>query len=116
MQNMVEPTLEQLDDMLIVQGHEDVASLLAGADEAFVAQTAQLMRNGGPGQPEALHQFAHTHLAAHERIEDAHAGGVAEGSEEIGKAGGYGRGEGSFLHVHRQFKWLKIVEWLLNYL
>ena len=93
---MVQPALKEFDDVVVVQADEHIASPLAGADDAFVAQSAQLVRDGGFGQSQPRDEFADAHLPIHERADDAHARGVAEGLEEAGEAGG-GIGRDEFI-------------------
>src|SRR5262249_14712762 len=47
MVDMVEPLLEQGGDVVVVQVIEDLAAILAGADEAQLAQAAHVMGNCG---------------------------------------------------------------------
>jgi hypothetical protein len=46
MLDVFEASLKEFGDMAIIQADEDVAALFAGADDALVAQSAQLMRDG----------------------------------------------------------------------
>jgi hypothetical protein len=85
MQNVVQTALEKFDDMLVIDANENVSPLFARADETLVAQSAQLVRNGGFGQTDTLHQFTYADFTFHESGNNANPGGIAQGFEEIGE-------------------------------
>ena len=90
---MVETAFEQFDHMIIIETNEDVTPLFACANEALVAQSAQLMRNGRLGQPQALHQFADTNLPIEQSADDENTGRVAQRIEQVGEIRGDFRGD-----------------------
>jgi len=87
MQNVVETALEEFDDMSVIKADEDIASLFTGTDESFVTQTAQLMRNGGFGHTQAVHQFANSNFSIKQSTDDENACRVAQCVEQVGEIG-----------------------------
>ena len=84
---MLEPLLEQADNVVVVGDVVDVAADAARLHEPHAAQQAQLMGDGGLGESEELREVAHRHLGPGEGVEDAHARGVAEDLEGLGQSG-----------------------------
>ena len=82
---MLEPLLEEADDVLIVEGVEDRLAVAARTHQPHVAQQPQLVRHGGFAQPEQLGDVADTELGAGDRVEDADARDVAEDLERLGE-------------------------------
>lgn len=80
-------------NMIVVEAIEDLTSRFAGADEAHLTQSAQLMRHGGLGHVQFFGKRADAHLAIEEQGDDPHAAGVAEGAEQFGELNGFEFGE-----------------------
>jgi hypothetical protein len=77
MQNVIKATPEEFDDMFIIQANVHFASLFASADKTLVAQSAQLVRNGGFAQPDALNQFPYTNFTLQQRGKYQNTRGIA---------------------------------------
>jgi hypothetical protein len=75
--HMLDPLLEQPDDVLVVERVEDHPAGAPGAHEAHVPQQPQLVRDGRLGKVQAGRQILDAELRARERIEHAHARQVA---------------------------------------
>ena len=84
MADMLQAAREQLGDMLIVQAHEDLPALLAGAHHALISQAAQLVRDGGLAETEELDQVADVHLSGAQGSDDAHPSRIAQRLEQAG--------------------------------
>ena len=82
---MLEPLLEQANDVVIVEGIEDHAAVAARTDETHAAQQTQLVGNGRLAEAEQARDVAHAELGAGERIQDAHARRVAQQLEGLGE-------------------------------
>lgn len=91
--DVVEPEREQARDVIVVERVEDLPARFARADEAHVAQSAQLVRDGRVGHAESLGEDAHAFFAVHEQGNEADAAGVAEGAEEFGEFDGFEFGQ-----------------------
>ncbi|OGO27824.1 MAG: hypothetical protein A2Z16_02025 [Chloroflexi bacterium RBG_16_54_18] len=63
MQNMIQAEPEELSNVIIIQGYIYLPSLLARTQQAFITESAQLVRNSGLAQPDIRHQVAHIHLS-----------------------------------------------------
>ena len=63
MQNMIQAEPEELSNVIIIQGDVYLPALLARTHQAFITETAQLVRNSGLAQPDIRHQVAHIHLS-----------------------------------------------------
>lgn len=98
MQNVIQTAPEELDDMIVVQANIDITPLFAGADESLVAQSAQLMRDGGFSQTKPLHQFADTDFPIEQSADDENPGWVAQCIEQVGEIGGDCGGDLIFCH------------------
>jgi len=82
--DVFEAALKEFGDVAVIQADEDVAALFTGADDAFVAQSAQLMRNRRFAQVEFGDEFRDADLVIlREQRNDLKAGGVAERVEEF---------------------------------
>ena len=84
---MLQPLREQADDVVVVEGVEDHLARRGGADEAHAAQQPELVRDGRLAEAEQRRDVADAELGARERVEDPHAGGVAEDLEGLGERG-----------------------------
>lgn len=62
---MIQPTLEKLDDVLIVDANVDAAALLTGPYQTFIAQPTQLVGYCRLGQPDVCYQITYIHLSIH---------------------------------------------------
>ena len=85
--NVLEPLLEEGDDVVIVG---DVVDVLAGAPrfhEPPATQQPELVGHRGLRQPEQLRQVAHRDLAVGERIEHANPRDIAQHFECLGQRG-----------------------------
>jgi hypothetical protein len=80
--DVVQPSLEQIDDVLVVQADIDIAALLAGAYQSLIAQATQLMRDRRGAQSDSLHQLSEADVALYQDGKDAHPRRVAEGREQ----------------------------------
>ena len=76
--DVLQPLLEEPDDVLVVEGVEDHAAVAARPDEPHAAQQAQLVGDGGFAQPEEPAMSQTQSSVRDERVEDPHARGVAE--------------------------------------
>jgi hypothetical protein len=85
--HVLEPLLEQADDVVIVGDVIDVAADATRLDEAHAAQQAELVGDGGLGQAEQAGEVADRNLGPGEGVEDPHPGGVAEDLEGFGQGG-----------------------------
>ena len=81
-QRMFQAALEEFGDVVVVNGDVNMSTSFARANQAFVFQPAQLVRDGRFGQADALHQVADVGLAIHQGGENPHTGGVAESFEQ----------------------------------
>jgi hypothetical protein len=85
--HVLEPLLEETDDVVVVGNVVDVPANAARFHEPHAAEQMQLMGNGGLGESEELREVAHRHLGAGESVEDSHTRGVAEDLEGLGQGG-----------------------------
>jgi len=83
--DVLQALFEQLDDVIVVEGVEDLTAVAARADEAHAAQEAQLMRDGGLRQPEDAREVLDAELRSGQHVEDPDAGLVAEDLEGFGE-------------------------------
>jgi len=83
--HVLEPLLEQPDDVLVVERIEHHAAGAPGAHDAHAAQEAQLMRDGGLAEAEQTRQIADAQLGTGQGVEHPHARGVAEQLEGVGE-------------------------------
>ena len=72
-------------DMVIRQEIVDGLALPAGGDQLIFPQHLKLVRDGGLGHAQQLRDGADTQLRFKQRIQNPHAGGIAEHLEEIRK-------------------------------
>ena len=98
MQNVIQTAPEELDDMIVVQANIDITPLFAGADESLVAQSAQLMRDGGFSQTKPLDQFADTDFPFKQGRNDEDTRRIAQRVKQIGKIGCDFGGDGFLWH------------------
>lgn len=70
--------------MVIFNGVEDLPSGFARADEMHLAQSAQLVRDGGFSHAESIGEGADAHFPVHELGDDADAARVAESAKKFG--------------------------------
>ncbi len=82
---MLQPLLEQADDVLVVERVKHPAAGAAPAHEPHAAQQPELMRHGRVAQADDLRDLADAPLGPRDRVEDAHARGVAEDLERLGQ-------------------------------
>lgn len=85
--HVLEPLLEETDDVVVVGDVVDVPAGAARLHEPHAAQQTQLMGDGGLGESEQLREVAHRHFGAGEGVEDPYARGVAEDLEGLGQGG-----------------------------
>lgn len=78
---MLQPLGEQADDVLIVEGVEDLSSRATRTHEPQAAQQAQLMRDGGLREVHPARKVLDAEFGAREGVEDPDARGVAEHAE-----------------------------------
>jgi hypothetical protein len=93
---MIKPHAVEFVDVLVFERVKNLPSFFARADEAHLAQSAQLMGYGGLGHIESFGQGADTHLAFDEQGDNPHAAGVAEGAEKFSKLDSFEFGEFHF--------------------
>lgn len=98
MQNVVETALKEFDDMIVIKADKDIASLFAGADKPLVAQSAQLMRDGGFSQTKPLDQFTDTDFPFKQGRNNEDARRIAQRIEQVGEIGGDRGGDLIFCH------------------
>jgi len=89
MHYMIEPHAVEFLDVLVFERVKNLSSFFARADDAHLAQSAQLMGYGGLSHIESFGQRADTHLAFDKQGDDSHADGVAEGAEKFSKLNGF---------------------------
>ena len=91
MPNMIQAALKELGNVIVIQGDIYLPALFSRTHQAFIAETAQLVRNSRFAQPDERHQVAHIHLSTEQRGNDAQASGVGEGIEQAGElaSGGF---------------------------
>jgi hypothetical protein len=87
--DVIQPQREQARDMVIVYGVKDLPARFARADKVHLAQTAQLVGDGGFGHAESIGKGADALFAVHKQGNEADAVRVAEGAEEFGKFDGF---------------------------
>ena len=85
---MLEPLLEQLDDVLIVEGVVDVLAVAPRSHQSHDAQQPELVRNRGLRQSENVGEVAYRHFGLCERVQDAYPRRVAQHLEGLGQRGG----------------------------
>lgn len=83
---MLQRLLEDRHDVLVVEGVEHDAALAPRPDKSQAAQQPELMRYGRLAQAKHGRQITDAQLAMGKRIQDPHAGGIAQRAEGIGKA------------------------------
>ena len=76
--DVLEPLLEEANDVLIVEGVEHHSALPAGTNEPHAAKQTQLVGDGRFAQAEQTRDIADAELRPGERIKYANAGGIAE--------------------------------------
>ena len=84
---MLEPLIEEADDVVVVGDVVDVAAGAARLHEPHATQQSQLMGDGGLGEPEEVGEVADRHLGPGEGVEDPDPRGVAEDLEGLGQGG-----------------------------
>ncbi len=87
MEDVIEAALEEVGDVVIVEAVEDRAALFASADQAHLAQGAELVGGGRFADPDLGGEGTDVDLAFKEGGDHPDAGGVAEGTEELGHLG-----------------------------
>ena len=73
--------------MAVVERVEHHPPFAARLDQAQVAQQPELMRHRRLGHPDERREIADAELAVRERVEHAHARGIAERAERLGQIG-----------------------------
>ena len=81
--DVLQSLFEELDDVAVVEGVENLAADAASADQAHAAQQAELMGHGGLRQAEHVGEILYTQLASEQRIEEADSCRVAEHLEGL---------------------------------
>lgn len=99
MPHVVEPALEELHDVLVIEADEHIAPLFARPDDALVAQPAQLVRHSRFGQAQALHQLPHTNLAFDQGGQNEDARRITQRGEQVGQVKGSFRRHSGLGHV-----------------
>jgi hypothetical protein len=74
---------QQVHDVLIVDGVEDLPASPTGTDEAHAAQQPELMGDRRLADADQPGEVADAELARGERVDDADPGGVAEDAESL---------------------------------
>ncbi len=87
MEDMIEAALEEIGDVVIIEAVEDRAALFAGANQAHLAEGAELVGGGRLADPDLSGEGADIDLAFKEGGDHPNSGGVAEGTEELGHLG-----------------------------
>jgi len=80
--------VKQVVDVLVDQGVKHVSAVLAGGDDAQIAQHAQLMRHRRLAHTQDQAQVADTQLDMGQQANDPHAGWVGQGREDFGNVAG----------------------------
>jgi hypothetical protein len=78
---VLEPLLEEADDVLIVERVEDQAAVSARAHQAHVPKETQLVGYRRFGEVEASGEILNTQLRVRQRIQHAHARQIAKRAE-----------------------------------
>ena len=80
-----EPLLEEVEDVLVVERVVDAPSLAAPADDAHAAHQAELVRDRGLADPDALGDLVDAELPGRQGVDDPDARRIAEDPEGIGE-------------------------------
>ena len=88
--HVLESLLEELHDVLVVQGVVDVLAVAARSHQPHAAEQPELVRHGRLRESHHFSEVAHRYFRIRERVEDAHARRVAQDLEGLGQ-GGHGR-------------------------
>jgi hypothetical protein len=83
MLDVIQATRIQVSDVFIVQGIKHLAAFFAGANQAHLAESAQLVRNGGVTEPYGLGEGANVFLALSQFRDNAYPAGIAKCAKEI---------------------------------
>jgi hypothetical protein len=74
--------------MVIVERIEDLATILAAADQPQLTESAQLVRHSGFGHFELSGKFSDIPLAIEQERDDAQTRRVTEGAEKVSQVSG----------------------------
>jgi hypothetical protein len=83
--DVLQPLLEQSDDMVVVEGVEDQLTGAAGPNESHAAEETKLVRHCGFTQSQQLRDVAHAEFGSRDGVQDADARRVAEHSKGLGQ-------------------------------
>ena len=84
---MLQPGLEEVRDVVVVETVVRHAALAPVGDDAELAELAQVMAHRRLARADHRGQVADTQVAVHQRLDDAQAGGVGEHLEEVREPG-----------------------------
>lgn len=84
---MLEPLLEEPDDVVVVEAVEDQAAGAPRAHKPHAPKQAELVRHGRFGRADPAGQIADAQLPPRERVEHPNARGIAEHPEGLGEVG-----------------------------
>jgi hypothetical protein len=87
--DVIEPEGEKPRDVVVVERVEDLPARFPRADEVHLAQSTQLMGDGGFGHAESIGDGADASFPVHKLGDDADAACVAQGAEELGEFDGF---------------------------
>jgi len=96
--HVLQPKPIELFDVIIIESVKDLATVLAAADEAKLAQSAQLMRNSRFGHRELRGKLTDIPFAVEQERNDPQTCGVTEGAEQVSQVGGR-----IFFEYHRKY-------------
>ena len=89
--DVFEPLREKTNDVLVVEGIEDLLAGPAGTNQPHAAQQAELMRDGRLAQTQQFGDVADTQLAAVDRVQDTDPCGITKRLEGLGQRLNRGR-------------------------
>jgi hypothetical protein len=81
--HVLHPEAVKLCNMVIIKRIKHLAPILAAADQAQLAQSAQLMRHSGLRHFEMSCKFANVPFAFQQNGNEPQPGGIAKGAEQV---------------------------------
>jgi hypothetical protein len=93
-----EALCEEADDMLVVEGIENLLSGTAGTDQTGPAQQPKLVRDSRFAEVQELGDISHAQFGARDSVENPYARGIAENLESVSERGDRRVGQQSSFH------------------
>jgi hypothetical protein len=82
--NVIDALVEQLVDVVVDQGVENVLALFAGCNKPQRTEQSQMVRDGRLAHPQHQAKVAHAHFHMGKQPDNAHTRGVRERREQLG--------------------------------